>query len=62
MSRYGWIDQLPPGEGRDRLIETLREMAEALIRIMPDVEKVVNAYVDKGAEMAEEHANGEGEG
>ncbi|MGH3996616.1 MAG: hypothetical protein ACRDTJ_04050 [Pseudonocardiaceae bacterium] len=53
----GWLDALPPGEGKDRLMKTLREAAEALVRIMPDVEKVVDAYVDKGTEMAEQYAN-----
>ena len=57
MSVPRWIDELPPGEERDRLIKTLREAAEALARMIPDVEKVVNAYVDKGTELAEKHAN-----
>lgn len=59
MSTPRWIDELPPGEGRDRLLKTLREAAETLARLMPDIEKVVSAYVDKGTELAEKHANKE---
>lgn len=51
-----WIGALSP-EDRERLLATLRPVAQKLVELMPLVEEVAEKYIDKGAEMAEKHAN-----
>lgn len=47
-----WLNHMP-----QEFIDALGRAARELAEIMPEVEKVVNAYVDKGTELAEKHAN-----
>lgn len=47
-----WLNHASP-----EFIEALSGASRKLVEVMPDIERVVDEYIEKGAEMAEKHAN-----